>query len=74
MDQLGKLLMVMGVALLLMGALMWLAGRFPWLGRLPGDLYLTKGNISCIAPLATSILLSLVLTTILNILARWLYK
>lgn len=70
MDQLGRLLILVGGVTLLVGILVLLAGRIPWLGRLPGDLDLTIGNLSCSLPLATSLLLSLLLTVLLNLVLR----
>ncbi len=49
---------------------MLVAGRVPFLGRLPGDIAVQRGNWSFYFPLATSILLSLVLTVVLNLFAR----
>jgi hypothetical protein len=60
----GKTLIVAGVLLVLLGALSLLAGRFPQLGigRLPGDIFIQRGNFTFYFPLATCILISLVLT------------
>jgi len=64
-----------GLALVLVGGLMWLIARsgFP-LGRLPGDLRIQTDQISCFAPLASMLIISLVLTVVLNIILRWLGK
>jgi hypothetical protein len=53
-----------------MGVLMLLGGQLPWLGRLPGDISIERGNFRFYAPLATCLLLSLILTLVLNLVAR----
>ncbi|MBU1157399.1 MAG: DUF2905 domain-containing protein [Proteobacteria bacterium] len=65
--QLGKLLVILGLALAGLGALLWLGpklGIFGWLGKLPGDFSYRGKNFSFYFPLGTSILISLVLTLI----------
>ncbi len=64
-----------GLALVLLGGLMWLVGRtgIP-LGRLPGDLHFQTDQISCFVPLASMLVISLVLTVVLNVIMRWLGK
>ena len=47
-----------------------LVGRVPWLGRLSGDIHYQRGNFTFYFPLATSLLLSVVLTLILYFLGR----
>ncbi len=73
MEALGRVLMFVGGALLVVGGLVVLSDRlgFP-LGRLPGDFVYHRDGLTCIFPLATSLLLSLLLTLALNVLARWL--
>jgi hypothetical protein len=44
--------------------------RIPWLGRLPGDIYIQKKNLSFYFPIATSLLISLVLSLALFFLRR----
>ena len=70
MDALGRLLLVLGLVLAGLGGLLLLAGQIPWLGRLPGDLSFGRGNVQVYIPLATSLLISLILTIVLNLLAR----
>ena len=62
MGDLGRLLMLVGAAVFALGALLALAGRLPWLGRLPGDILIERGPVTFYVPLATSILLSVVLS------------
>jgi len=61
------MLMVFGVALLVMGALLTLVGRVP---RLPGDILIRRDTVVVYIPLATSIVLSVLLTLIFSLLAR----
>jgi len=68
MTEIGKMLVVVGLLVAAVGALIW-AGIGRWIGRLPGDIHLHRGNFSFYFPLATSILLSLLLTLIL-----WLFR
>jgi len=60
-----------GVAIIIIGIGLWLAGRFGLpLGRLPGDIHIERNGFSCFIPLASSILLGLLLTFVLNIFLR----
>lgn len=75
MTSLARFLMIAGVTLLLIGGLLYLAARVGLpLGRLPGDIRIQGDNISCFIPLATSILLSIILTLIINLAARFLNR
>ncbi|MBS2028341.1 MAG: DUF2905 domain-containing protein [Deltaproteobacteria bacterium] len=68
---LGRLLIVIGVGLALVCGLLVLAARsgLP-LGRLPGDFVVARGNFRFYLPLATSILLSLLLTLVVRALSK----
>ncbi|RMF89403.1 MAG: DUF2905 domain-containing protein [Nitrospinota bacterium] len=66
----GKLFILIGCLFIIIGSLILLAGKVPWLGRLPGDIVYERGNFRFYFPLATSILLSIVLTLLLNLLLR----
>jgi len=67
----GRWLMAAGGVVFVIGLALTLAARigFP-LGRLPGDIRIQSGNFSFYFPLATSIVISLVLTVLLNLIAR----
>jgi len=69
MPGLGKSLIVIGLVIAAIGLLLTLAGRLPWLGRLPGDIFIKKDNFTFYFPLATSILISLILSLLL-----WLFR
>ena len=71
---LARLLMGVGVVFLALGVLLMVAGlvavKVPLLGRLPGDLVFHKGNFTFFAPVATMVVLSLILTIAVNLVAR----
>jgi hypothetical protein len=69
-NDLGKLLIVLGVVSALAGVVLLMVGRVPWLGRLPGDVHIERGNWSFHFPIATSLLLSVLLTLIFYLIGR----
>jgi Protein of unknown function (DUF2905) len=70
MNELGRLLIVVGVLIAVIGVVLTLAGRLPWLGRLPGDIYVQRGHWTFVFPLATSLLISVVLSLVLWLIGR----
>lgn len=66
---LGRMLMLVGALIALAGLVMVVGGRLP-LGRLPGDISGSRGGVTYYVPLGTSLLLSVVLTLVLNLLVR----
>ncbi len=75
MMQYARLLVILGVILIVLGGLVYLAAKINLpIGRLPGDIRIQTGNVTCIFPLATSIILSILLTVGLSLLARFLNK
>jgi len=74
MENFGKLLVVIGVVIVLAGGVIWLLGRLLGSQSLPGTLRLNFPGCSCVIPILASILISLVLTVVLNVLARWLNR
>jgi uncharacterized protein YybS (DUF2232 family) len=70
MTELGKILVIVGVILTLVGLLIWAGVGKDWIGRLPGDIHYTKGNFTFYFPLATAILVSILLTLLLWIFRR----
>ena len=69
MGDLGKTLMLFGVAIFVLGAVLTLAGRLPWFGRLPGDIVVERGPVTFYFPLVTSLLVSVLLS-----LLFWLFR
>lgn len=71
MEASGRLLIGIGLFLAGIGVVMVVLGRLGWpLGRLPGDIHIEGKNFSFSFPLTTSLLLSLALTVLLNLIAR----
>lgn len=70
LQQLGRLLLVAAAALGVAGLILLVGGRLG-LGSLPGDLRVEGERWSCFVPIATSVVLSLLLTVFLNVVLRW---
>lgn len=70
MPDVGKLLILVGAVIVVVGLALTFGPRIPFLGRLPGDIAIDRGNVHFYFPLATGLLLSLVLTIILNLFFR----
>jgi len=75
MENLGRLLMIGGILLFVIGGLIFLAAKFgiPF-GRLPGDIRIERDGFSFYFPLTSSILISVVLTILVNIVIRFVKK
>jgi membrane protein implicated in regulation of membrane protease activity len=69
-NDIGKTLVILGLLIALAGLILVFVGRVPWSGRLPGDIYVQRGNWSFYFPIATSIVLSLVLTLLFWLFGR----
>ena len=68
--QFGRALLIGGAILALVDLCFVMLGRVLPGGRLPGDITITRGPVSCFIPLATSLLLSILLTVLLNLWTR----
>ena len=69
-ESFGKTMMVFGLLLFVAGAVVYFSGKYSLLGRLPGDIHIERENFSFHFPIATSIIVSIVLTIILNLFFR----
>ena len=75
MENIGRYLIVGGVILILLGGGFYLAARLGLpLGRLPGDIHIEGKNGSFYFPIVTCVIVSLVLTVILNIIVQLFHK
>jgi len=70
METIGKFLVIAGGGLLLLGGLLWLLSKVPFLGRLPGDIRIERPGFTCLIPVVSSIIISVLLTILLNLAAR----
>ncbi|MCB9157584.1 MAG: DUF2905 domain-containing protein [Caldilineaceae bacterium] len=66
----GRMFMLLGGAIFLIGVLITAAPRVPGLGRLPGDLVVQRDNFTLFAPCGTMIVVSLILTVVINVILR----
>ncbi len=66
----GRLLIVLGIVALVVGAGLLLLPRVPWLGRLPGDILIQRERYTIYVPIVTSLVVSIVLTLLLNLFFR----
>jgi hypothetical protein len=67
----GRWIILGGIGLLILGGVVWFAGKLGLpLGRLPGDVRIEREGFSCFVPLASSLLISILLTILLNLFLR----
>ncbi|GAF12292.1 hypothetical protein JCM19046_4089 [Bacillus sp. JCM 19046] len=65
-----RTLIIIGVILVAIGIIWHFAGRFLPLGKLPGDLFIKRENMTFYFPIVTCIILSIVLSVILSFFRR----
>jgi Protein of unknown function (DUF2905) len=68
LSSLGKLLLLLAVVFGVIGLLLIIMGNVPFLGKLPGDLVIRRGGVTFFFPIVTSIVLSVVLTLLINLI------
>jgi len=66
----GKSLILIGVLLVILGAVIHYGPKFPWVGRLPGDILIQRERFTFAFPLATCLIVSLLLTLLANLFFR----
>ena len=69
MQDLGKMLFILGLVLVVAGAVLWKTGGLGGLGRLPGDIFVQRGGSTFYFPLVTCLVVSAVLTVL-----AWLFR
>lgn len=75
LDLLARYMMITGITIFVIGGLVYLLSRLGInLFQLPGDIRIQSGSVTCLVPLVSSILISLLLTVILNLVIRFLNK
>jgi len=67
---LGKLLILFGVLIVVIGLLLLVGEKIPWVGRLPGDIIIKRERFTFYFPIATSILISIILTLLFTLFRK----
>jgi hypothetical protein len=70
MNDLGKILFVVGIAIAIVGLLLWSGVGKGWLGKLPGDINYSRDNFGFHFPIVTCLLISAVVTILLWLLRK----
>jgi len=70
MNDIGKTLVIVGVALVVLGAALWLGDKTPWFGKLPGDIRIEREHYKLYFPLTTCLLISILLTVVFRLLGK----
>ena len=70
-DGLGRIILTIGGLLIIIGLVVTVLGRFTGIGRLPGDIFIQRENFTFYFPLATTILISIILSLLLNLFRRF---
>lgn len=69
----GKYIILFGIIIVVIGILVYFLGdKLGWFGRLPGDVRIEKGNTRVYFPIVTMLIVSIVLTILINLVKRWL--
>ena len=69
MAPIGKTLVLAGIAIIVVGLVLWGFSSVPYVGKLPGDLYVRRGNFTFYFPI-TSILISIIATIVFSLMRR----
>lgn len=71
MVDIGRLLIFAGVGIFVLGLFIMFLGRISGIGQLPGDITIQRDNFTLYAPLGTMIVVSIILTLVVNLLSRF---
>jgi hypothetical protein len=70
MAPIGKTLVFAGIAIVFVGLLLWGFSSVPFIGKMPGDIYIRRGNSTFYFPIVTCILISIIATIFLSLMRR----
>ena len=70
MQELGKFLIIIGIAIVVLGIMLWSGMGTGFLGKLPGDIRIERGNSAFYFPIVTCIIISIVLSLIFSLFRR----
>jgi hypothetical protein len=70
MEPMAKTLVLLGIAIVVVGLVLWGLSSIPYVGRLPGDIYIRRGNFTFYFPVVTCILISIILSILFSLMRR----
>jgi uncharacterized protein HemY len=70
MGGIGRTLIYLGLLLVVLGVIFSLIDKVPWLGHLPGDITIERERFTFYFPLATCVIISVILSLVLYLLRR----
>ena len=73
-SNLGKIILFIGIGIAVLGGIIFLFSKIPFAGKLPGDISIKKENFSFYFPISTSIIVSIILTIIINVALFIIFK
>lgn len=73
-EGIGKIVIIIGVIIVILGVVLVFGDRIPLLGKLPGDIVVKRNNFTFYFPVVTFLVVSAILTLIINLIFRWLGK
>jgi hypothetical protein len=74
MEGLGKILLIIGGIIIVLGLILVFSSHIPFLGKLPGDIFVKKDGFSFYFPIVTLLILSILITIIVNVILHFLNK
>lgn len=74
MEGIGKILLIVGGIIVILGLILIFSQHIPFLGKLPGDIFVKKEGFSFYFPIGTLLILSILVTIIVNVILHFLNK
>jgi hypothetical protein len=74
MEGLGKILLIVGGIIVILGLILVFGQHIPFLGKLPGDIFVKRDGFSFYFPIVTLLILSILITIIVNVILHFLNK
>jgi hypothetical protein len=71
MGEIAKTMILIGAVLIVLGLVLLLFQKTPFLGKLPGDILIKRENFTFYFPLATSIIISIIISLVLYLLGKF---
>lgn len=74
MTTIGKLLLIAGGIIIVLGLILTFSQHIPFFGKLPGDIFIKKNGFSFYFPIVTFLILSILITVIVNIILFFFHR